>query len=231
MAYLGMLFQTMALLSILGSNLPGCDLSNREPSWPSGQCWPWHLGYTSLGSPSSLFFSFTTSSLLVLKVRIKTIYLPPWGPFPWMPFFQSRLKILITFAKSSSSRSSDHWRRPLAWRRPIWQRNGSLPCKCPLHTSSKIPRSRWTLLLLLVSMATLVTGREGHTLSVVNETLVACGGVSNFTMVSCISWRRGQNTWNMLETEGGFLTLRWNCVISCVYSEQPSPSRLPCCAS
>ena len=113
-----------------------------------GWWWPWHLGCTSLRSPSSLFFSSTTSSLLVLKVRIKTIHIlsAPLGAFSLNAIFESKLWILITFAMSSSSRSTDHWRRPLAWRRHICQRNGSLPCKCPLHTSSEIPNSRWTLL-------------------------------------------------------------------------------------
>jgi len=41
-------------------------------------------------------------------------------------------------------------------------------------------------------------GRKYHTLSVINDTLVACGGGS--TKTSCISWKKGQDGWEDFHT-------------------------------
>merc|ERR1711962_511503 len=38
-------------------------------------------------------------------------------------------------------------------------------------------------------------GRRRHSLSVINDTLVACGGSDTKTRTSCISWKKGQNSW------------------------------------
>jgi len=43
-------------------------------------------------------------------------------------------------------------------------------------------------------------GREDHSLSVINDTLVACGGYN--TKESCISWKRGQDGWEDFHTLG-----------------------------
>lgn len=68
------------------------------------------------------------------------------------------------------------------------------------------------LLLLLILMTMNVTlgpvpdsptdGRIDHSLSVINNTLVACGG--EWTKTSCISWKKGQDGWEE------FHTLRWD---------------------
>merc|ERR1711962_548947 len=41
-------------------------------------------------------------------------------------------------------------------------------------------------------------GRDRHSLSVINDTLVACGGSS--TRTSCISWKKGQDGWEDFHT-------------------------------
>merc|ERR1711962_1926180 len=41
-------------------------------------------------------------------------------------------------------------------------------------------------------------GRYGHSLSVINDTLVACGGED--TMTTCISWKKGQDSWEDFHT-------------------------------
>jgi len=43
-------------------------------------------------------------------------------------------------------------------------------------------------------------GRRGHSLSVINDTLVACGGSD--TRKSCISWKKGQDGWEDFHTLG-----------------------------
>ena len=43
-----------------------------------------------------------------------------------------------------------------------------------------------------------VKGRVAHSLSVINDTLVACGGVH--TLTSCISWKKGQGSWEDIHT-------------------------------
>jgi len=41
-------------------------------------------------------------------------------------------------------------------------------------------------------------GRYYHSLSVINDTLVACGGM--YTLTSCISWKKGQDGWEDFHT-------------------------------
>merc|ERR1719228_1752066 len=41
-------------------------------------------------------------------------------------------------------------------------------------------------------------GRDAHSLSVINDTLVACGGYDALT--SCISWKKGQDGWKDFHT-------------------------------
>jgi len=48
-------------------------------------------------------------------------------------------------------------------------------------------------------------GRESHSLSVINDTLVACGGYN--TDKSCISWKKGQDGWEDFHT---LSQRRWN---------------------
>ena len=48
-------------------------------------------------------------------------------------------------------------------------------------------------------------GREGHTLSVIGDTLVACGGWEENAFVektgtSCVSWRKGTENWKDYHT-------------------------------
>jgi len=43
-------------------------------------------------------------------------------------------------------------------------------------------------------------GRCDHSLSVINDTLVACGGLDPKIWKSCISWRRGQDGWEDFHT-------------------------------
>ena len=45
-----------------------------------------------------------------------------------------------------------------------------------------------------------VKGRSDHSLSVINDTLVACGGFD--TKKSCISWKKGQDDWEYFHTLG-----------------------------
>ena len=50
-----------------------------------------------------------------------------------------------------------------------------------------------------------VKGRWGHSLSVINDTLVACGGGSTGsgdtkTSKSCILWKKGQDGWEDFHT-------------------------------
>ena len=43
-----------------------------------------------------------------------------------------------------------------------------------------------------------VKGRTDHSLSVINDSLVACGG--EYTKTSCISWKKGQDSWEDFHT-------------------------------
>jgi len=43
-------------------------------------------------------------------------------------------------------------------------------------------------------------GRLGHSLSVINGTLVACGGYRRVSWKSCISWKKGQESWEDFHT-------------------------------
>jgi len=43
-------------------------------------------------------------------------------------------------------------------------------------------------------------GRYQHSLSVINDTLVACGGRNTKTRKSCISWKKGQESWEDFHT-------------------------------
>ena len=45
-----------------------------------------------------------------------------------------------------------------------------------------------------------VKGRREHSLSIINDTLVACGGED--TKTSCISWKKGQVGWEDFHTLG-----------------------------
>merc|ERR1711962_732337 len=43
-------------------------------------------------------------------------------------------------------------------------------------------------------------GRQSHSLSVIKDTLVACGGYDTKNRKSCISWKRGQDGWEDFHT-------------------------------
>jgi len=45
-------------------------------------------------------------------------------------------------------------------------------------------------------------GKWRHSLSVINDTLVACGGFDTKTEKSCISWKKGQDSWDDFHTLG-----------------------------
>ena len=67
-----------------------------------------------------------------------------------------------------------------------------------------------------------VKGRLSHSLSVINDTLVACGGGDKRSRTSCISWKKGQDGWE------DFHTLRSNCVFSLQIHQTIMPSRRYC---
>ena len=67
-----------------------------------------------------------------------------------------------------------------------------------------------------------VKGRLGHSLSVIKDTLVACGGWNTLTRKSCISWKKGHDGWE------DFHTLRSNCVFSLQIHQTIMPSRRYC---
>ena len=68
----------------------------------------------------------------------------------------------------------------------------------------------------------LIKGRYRHSLSVINDTLVACGGGDKRTRTSCISWKKGHDGWE------DFHTLRSNCVLSLQIHRTMMPSRRYC---
>ena len=41
-------------------------------------------------------------------------------------------------------------------------------------------------------------GRQHHSLSVIHDTFVACGG--DYTKTTCISWKKGQDDWEDFHT-------------------------------
>ena len=53
-----------------------------------------------------------------------------------------------------------------------------------------------------------VKGRFYHSLSVIKDTVVACGGWNTLIRKSCISWKKGQDGWE------DFYTLRLDYVLS-----------------
>ena len=67
-----------------------------------------------------------------------------------------------------------------------------------------------------------VKGRLGHSLSVIKDTLVACGGWDLDIRTSCISWKKGHDGWE------DFHTLRSNCVLSLQIHRTMMPSRRYC---
>ena len=52
----------------------------------------------------------------------------------------------------------------------------------------------------LIVIVIVVKGRLGHSLSVINDTLVACGGYRRVSWKSCISWKKGQESWEDFHT-------------------------------
>ena len=77
--------------------------------------------------------------------------------------------------------------------------------KPTLKSSPQIQAARSHLFPLQVNshpaphlIVIVVKGRLGHSLSVINDTLVACGGYDALT--SCISWKKGQDGWEDFHT-------------------------------
>ena len=56
-----------------------------------------------------------------------------------------------------------------------------------------------------LSPKTYISGRIRHTLSLIGNTLVACGGQDAPAMTTCISWQSGQSEWT------DYYTLRLSC--------------------
>ena len=86
----------------------------------------------------------------------------------------------------------------------MWRNIETFPVEasCSIPPFPK-PGKIWNFL----SPKTFISGRIRHTLSLIGNTLVACGGQDAPAMTTCISWQSGQSEWT------DYYTLRLSCTL------------------